>query len=77
MKIYKGCFFLILEVTVEEWIQMMEENKLKEMAPEARVKYEERKKAWLEQRRQKEEERKRMEEEKLQKNRERMEQEYL
>ncbi len=69
--------FCILEVTIEEWIKMMEENKLKEMTPEARVKYEERKKLWLEQRRQKDEERQEMEEEKLRKNREMIEEEYL
>lgn len=56
---------------------MMEENKLKEMTPEARAKYEERKRQWLVERKRKEEERQRIEEEKLRKNREMMEEEYM
>ena len=67
-------FFLSFspEVTIEEWIKMMEENKMKEMTPEERKKYEERKKAWLQHRKEKEERHKREMEEKLQRNREKM-----
>ena len=64
------------EITVEEWIAMMEKNKLEQMTPEEKEKYMERKKIFLEQRRQKEEKRKREMEEKLEKNRRLMANEY-
>ena len=64
------------EVSIEEWITMMEQNKLKEMTPEELEKYEARKKAWLEKRRQKEELRRAEEEEKQRIARERMDSEY-
>ena len=63
------------EVTIEEWITMMEQNKLKEMTSEELEKYEARKKTWLERRRQKEELR-RAEEEKQRIAKERMDSEY-
>ena len=68
--------FHFTEVTIEEWITMMEQNKLKEMTPEELEKYEARKKAWLERRRQKEELRRAEEEEKQRIARERMDSEY-
>ena len=64
------------EVTIEEWITMMEQNKLKEMTSEELEKYEARKKAWLESRRQKEELRRAEEEEKQRIAKERMDSEY-
>ena len=51
---------------------MMEEKKIKDMSPEERVQYEQRKKAWIQKRREKEEKQKREMEEKLQKSREKM-----
>ena len=68
--------FHFTEVTIEEWITMMEQNKLKEMTPEELEKYEARKKAWLERRRQKEDLRRGEEEEKQCIARERMDSEY-
>ena len=47
--------FHFTEITIEEWITMMEQNKLKEITSEEMEKYEARKKVWLERGRQKEE----------------------
>jgi hypothetical protein len=59
-------------LSIEEWIQMMEENKMNEMTEEEKEKYMERKKAWIERRKAKEEKERQIMEEKLQKSRERM-----
>ena len=64
------------EVTIEEWITMMEQNKLKEMTSEELEKYKARKKTWLERRSQKEELRRAEEEEKQYIAKERMDSEY-
>ena len=68
--------FHFTEVTIEEWITMMEQNKLKEMTSEELEKYEARKKTWLERRRQKEELRRAEEEEKQHIANKRMDSEY-
>ena len=67
---------LFVEVTIEEWIAMMEQNQLKEMTNEEREKYEARKKVWLEKRREKEERMRIEEEEKFRLAKERMNFEY-
>ena len=64
------------EMTVEEWIQWMEEKKKQGMTPEQQVEYERRKKLWLEKEREREEKRKKEEMEKIQRTREKMEVEY-
>ena len=56
---------------------MMEENKVKQMTPEEKAKYDERKRVWIEHRRQKEEKHRQEMEEKLTKSRERMAAEYV
>lgn len=55
---------------------MMEQNKLKEMTPEEKMRYQKRKEEWLERRRQKEEQRRKEEEEKIRIAKERMNLEY-
>ena len=64
-------------MTVEEWIQWMEEKKKKGLTNEQQIEYERRKRAWQEREREKEEKKRREEEEQIRKTRERMERDYL
>ncbi|XP_064387118.1 zinc finger CCCH domain-containing protein 13-like isoform X3 [Halichondria panicea] len=63
------------EMTIEEWIEWMEEKKKAGMSPEQVAELERRKANWLEQQKQREEKRKREEEEQLAKTRKKMESE--
>ena len=62
-------------MTIEEWIEWMEEKKKAGMSPEQVAELERRKANWLEQQKQREEKRKREEEEQLAKTRKKMESE--
>ena len=60
------------EMPLEEWIEWVEKNRLKEMTPEQKVEYEHKKKLRADALREKEEQRRREEEEKLRKARQKM-----
>ena len=74
--VYVNTLTFLVEVTIEEWIAMMEQNKLKEMTSEERETYEARKQVWLDKRKEKEERMRAEEEEKLRLAKERMSLEY-
>ena len=63
------------EMSVEEWIEWMEEKKKKGMTPEQQAEYERRKKIWIEREKERAEKRKREEQEKIERTKELMAQE--
>ena len=63
-------------MTVEEWIQWMEEKKKKGMTTEQQIEYERRKLAWMEREKEREEKRKKEEMEQIRRTRARMEEDY-
>ena len=69
------CPHSLTEMSVEEWIEWMEEKKKKGMTPAQQEEYERRKKIWIEKEKERAEKRKREEQEKIERTKELMAQE--
>ncbi len=67
----------LAEMTIEEWIEWMEEKKKAGMTPAQLAELEKRKANWLQRQKEKEEKRKRIEDEQLAKTRKKMEDELM